>query len=64
MELRHLRYSVAVAEQLHLRRAAERRHGAQPAVIEQVRQLEEELGVPLLNRAQRSVSLTPAGAWR
>ncbi len=64
MELRHLRYFVAVAEELRFRRAAERRHGAPPAVREQVRELEEELGVPLLNPTQRSVFVIPAGAWR
>jgi DNA-binding transcriptional LysR family regulator len=61
MELRHLRHFVAVAEELHFRRAAERLHVAQPAVSEQVRKLEEELGVQLLERTHHRVSLTPAG---
>lgn len=61
MELRHLRYFVAVAELENVSRAALRLHVSQPAVSRQIRDLEEELGVGLLVRSAKSVRLTDAG---
>jgi DNA-binding transcriptional LysR family regulator len=62
IELRHLRYFVAVAEEASFTRAARRVHVAQQVLSTQIRQLEEAVGTVLLRRTSRGVVLTPAGA--
>src|SRR5436190_7791839 len=61
MELRHLRYFVAVGEELSFTKAARKLRLAQPSLTRQVRNLEEEIGVTLLSRANNRVTLTEAG---
>src|SRR6266567_8581024 len=62
MELRHLRYFQAVAEELSFSRAARRLHIAQPALSRAVKQLESVIGASVLERSRHHVRLTPAGA--
>ena len=58
MELRHLRYFVAVAENLNFRKASRQLHVSQPSLSVQIKQLEDEVGVPLFQRSMRRVEIT------
>src|SRR5919204_6812739 len=62
MKIRQLRYLVALNDERHFTRAAAREHVAQPALSQQIRKLESEVGLALVDRTTRRVSITEAGA--
>lgn len=66
MELRHLRYFVAVGEEQHYGRAADKLHVAQPALSRQIQDLENEIGFQLFERLPRGVKLSPPAScsWK
>ncbi|MCL4161926.1 UNVERIFIED_CONTAM: hypothetical protein GTU68_049044, partial [Idotea baltica] len=63
IEIRHYKYFLAVAEELHFRRAAEKLFISQPGLSRQIKQMEEVLGVQLFERDNKKVSLTPSGNY-
>src|SRR5215471_1715927 len=63
MELRHLRYFVAAAEELNISRAAARLHVSQPPLSRQIHDLEEEIGTALFDRSHKQLRLTAAGEY-
>ena len=63
LELRHIRYFLTVAEDLHFRKAADRLYISQPGLSKQIREMEEHLGIQLFERHSRKVSLTKAGSF-